>query len=142
MASGKLNILVEQGATLDITFYLKDPSGNPLNLSNCHAAFQSRPDPFSSVVLLDLNDQGKGGVTLGGAAGTIQVVASATQTSAIPVDQLNQEMKTLEVGIDTLGNKIFATGFAAPYAIERTDSYGRVFRDVEGYLVLSPEVVR
>ncbi len=89
MAAGTLNIAIEQGATWrrQLTWYDPPPTGSPAgtqgplkDLTGCAAHMQIR-DRIGGTVLVDLTDTA--GITLGGVAGTIDIVITAAQTRAI-----------------------------------------------------------
>lgn len=81
MTPGTLNLDVPQGATFErvLTWKL---DATPVDLTGYTAAMQVRPTAPSAVVLLDLDSAGNG-ITLGGAAGTIQILIDATTTGAL-----------------------------------------------------------
>ena len=82
MPAGIYNITAEQGATLSRTITWKNSTGNPINLSGYTARMQVRADYESAASLLTLTTE-NGGITLGGALGTIVITASATATAAL-----------------------------------------------------------
>jgi hypothetical protein len=69
----------DQGATFKRTMTWRDSAGVPVDLTNYTAKFQVRPAYGSASALLDLTP------TLGGAAGTIVVVATDEETGALTV---------------------------------------------------------
>ena len=75
----KLTIL--QGATFRKRWTWK-PGGVPMDFTGCKARMQVRAEIGSTVVLLELTTE-NGGITLGGAAGTIDLYVGATATAAI-----------------------------------------------------------
>jgi hypothetical protein len=141
MAAGKANILLEQGANLNLQVNLTDTTGAAVNLTGYHAKFQVRPAAGSSVLLLALDDAGLGGLTLGGTNGTVSIAASATQTKGINLSSLPTTQVTALVGLDALGNPINATGFQAVYSLEITDPGSNVTRVLEGMAIIDPEVI-
>lgn len=116
MSATTFDITIEQGATFTLSLVWKDSAGTPINLTGWTARMQVRPSYGSDVVLLNLNST-SGGITLGGLAGTIEVVGSATATAAI-------------------------TGRKAVYDIELVAPGGAVTRLLQGLATLSPEVTR
>lgn len=82
MAAGVYNFTIEQGTTFRRTLTLKDSAGDPINLTGYTARMQIRAEVESTTVLLSLTTS-NGGISLGGAAGTIEWFISDTNTSAI-----------------------------------------------------------
>ncbi len=80
--AGVYNIVCDQGATLTRTLTYKDSTGALVNLSGFTARMQVRADVESTGTVLSLTTE-NGGITLGGAAGTVVLLATATQTAAI-----------------------------------------------------------
>lgn len=80
--AGIYNIVCDQGATFNRIFTWQDSSGIPINLTNYTARMQVRDTVSSVSTLLSLTTE-NGGISLGGAAGTVTIIASATQTAAI-----------------------------------------------------------
>lgn len=116
MAAAKRNIIIEQGATYTLNLIWKDSASVPVNLTGYSARMQVRRTFNSDDTLLDLSSS-NGDITLGGALGTIAIVASATDTALIYVK----------------------TGF---YDIELESSSGVVTRLMEGEVTIKPEVTR
>ena len=88
----------------------------PVNLTNWTARLQARVDVEDSEVILSLTTS-NGGITLGGALGTISLDQTATQTALLP------------------------TGTFV-YDLELISGVGAVTRLVQGELNISPEVTR
>lgn len=116
MAAATHNITIEQGATFRLDLLWKDSTGAPVNLSGYSARMQVRQKITDTAKLLDLST-GNGAITLGGAAGTISVVAAATATDDITAKQ----------GV---------------YDLELESGSGVVTRLVQGCVTISPEVTR
>ncbi len=83
---GKYNVHIQQGATLDKTIVWKDENGALINLTGWKARMHMRETVDAATAFLTLTTE-NGGITLGGAAGTIRWLASATATSAIQAKQ-------------------------------------------------------
>ena len=114
MAAGTLDLNVEQGATYSQTLTWK--INNALvNLTNYTARMQVREDVTSTSTIISLTQAA--GLTLGGAAGTIVIALTATQTAAL-----------------VSGNYV--------YDLELASSGGVVTRLVQGDFNISPEVTR
>ncbi len=111
----KHNFYVYRGATFSEQIEWKDESGTPVNLTGFTARMHMRETLEAADPFLTLTTE-NGGITLGGGAGTIQLLASATQTTAI---------------IATSG----------VYDLELV-SGANVTRLLEGLVIISPEVTR
>ena len=117
MALGNnFDITINQGATFELTITWKDSAGTAINLTGYSARMQVRQKITDTAKLLDLST-GNGAITLGGAAGTISVVAPATSTDDITAKQ----------GV---------------YDLELESGSGVVTRLVQGCVTISPEVTR
>jgi len=79
--TGKYNIKARQGSTFNFNFTIST-DGTPWNLTGYSAAMQVRTSASSSKKILSLTSSS--GITLGGAAGTVAVTASAATLAAIP----------------------------------------------------------
>lgn len=117
MSASKLNLAIDQGATFrkTITWQAGDPS-LPVDLSGCTARMQIRPSVSSADVLLSLTTENDG-ISLGGSAGTVEIVVEDTQTSGVAWRE----------GV---------------YDLEVVLANGDVRRLLEGKVKLSPEVTR
>lgn len=116
MPAAVYNITIEQGATLRLSFIWKDSDEDPINLTGYSARMQVRRTASSTDALLSLSSD-DGQITLGGEAGTIDVVGSA---------DLTKNMKA-KCGV---------------YDIELESSGGVVTRLIQGDVTISPEVTR
>lgn len=128
MSAGLFDFTIEQGTTLDLTITWKDSTNALVNLTGYTARMQIRPDIASATVLYELNTSpttGQGTITLGGAAGTIRLQASAAHTAAF-----NWAVSS--------GSSV-AT---AVYDLELTSGSGVVTRLVKGTVSLDFEVTR
>lgn len=120
MAAFKVNFQILQGSTFNelVTYQTGATAAAavPVNLTGCTARMQARPTVESTTVLLSLNTE-NGGITLGGAAGTIRLQLSATATALITWKQ-------------------------AVYDLELVFADGTVQRKLAGSISVSPEVTR
>lgn len=116
MTAATRDITIEQGATFTYPLIYKDSEGTPVNLTGYTARMQVRRSKASDVAVLTLTTE-NGSITLGGAAGTINVVASAENTAAI----------TIKVGV---------------YDLELVSPSGNVKRLIEGEVTISQEVTK
>jgi hypothetical protein len=117
MALGnRYDLEIKQGATLSLTATWKDSSGTAVNLTGYTARLQVRATYDSSSTILSLTSAA--GITLGGAAGTIAITASATTTAALTAP------------------------WSGVYDLELVSGGGEVTRLLEGTATVSPEVSR
>ena len=80
----------DQGAYWSHLLVWYDESGtNPIDITTWHARMQIRRQVESGDYLIQLTDDVDGGITLGGAAGTILLEMSAAQTAALPAAKGN-----------------------------------------------------
>jgi hypothetical protein len=114
MSAATTNLIIDQGATWNITFTYKNTDGNPINLTGYTAALQLRTSYDAASASLSLTSGS--GIVLGGTAGTIAVTATATQTGAL-----------------TAGEYV--------YDLEITSS-SVVTRLVQGRITVTPQVTR
>ena len=113
MPAANYDILIEQGATYRQKIVWKDSDGVAINLSTYSGRMQVR-QLNTEAVLLNLTEGS--GITLG-ADGSIEIFASATQTSALPIA-------------------------LAKHDLELEDSTGIVTRLMQGDVTISAEVTR
>ena len=79
MALGnRFDITINQGATFELTITWKDSAGTAINLSGYTARMQVRETYSSATSIVSLTNAA--GITLGGAAGTVAILISATTT--------------------------------------------------------------
>jgi hypothetical protein len=83
MSASKVNLKIEQGATLDklITWKSGEPP-EPVDLTGCAARAQFREKIESTQVLLELSTE-NGMLELGGTAGTVRYRVNAVTTAAM-----------------------------------------------------------
>lgn len=115
MTPGRVNFICPQGSTFNrrITYKINDV---PVNLTGYSSRLQVREAHYSTSTLVDIATT-TGGITLGGSAGTIDLLISASATSLIDA-----------------GNFV--------YDLEIQASNGTVDRLIEGSFVVTPEVTR
>lgn len=76
MQPGMLNLPpINKGATYRHQLVWKDSAGTPVNLTGCTGKLQVRPEHGDATVLLELTTI-SGGLTFGGALGTIDLYVS------------------------------------------------------------------
>jgi hypothetical protein len=116
MPAGQHDITIEQGATLLLNLIWKDSLGAPVNITSYTARMQVREKYASTTAALTLTTE-NGGITLGGAAGTVAVVGAASATALL----------TFRRGV---------------YDLELVSPGGVVTRLIEGTVTVTPEVTR
>ncbi|WP_214327862.1 hypothetical protein [Nonomuraea sediminis] len=113
--AGTYHLKIDQGATLDRLITWKNAAGVPYDITGWTAKMQIR-DRAGGTLYATL-DSANGSIALGGAAGTIRLLATAATTSSWTW---------------TLGR----------YDLELTDGSSQVTRLLEGLARLSPEVTQ
>ena len=117
MALGNsFDLTINQGATFELTVTWKDSAGTAINLTGYSARMQVRETYSSSTSIVSLTSGA--GITLGGAAGTIAIVISATTTAALTAP------------------------FSGVYDLELVSAGGVVTRLLQGAATVTPEVTR
>lgn len=99
MSAATTNLVIDQGATWNITFTYKNASGNPINLTGYTAALQLRTSYDASSAALSLSSGS--GIVLGGTDGTIAVTASATQTGQLTAGEYVYDLEITSSSIVT-----------------------------------------
>lgn len=115
MVPGKYNIVCPQGSTLDqqLTYSIDDVD---VNLTGYSARMQVREKHTSTSTVLNLTNT-NGGIVLGGVAGTINIVVTASQSSGLAAKEY-------------------------VYDLELVSSGSVVTRLIEGKFIVTPEVTR
>lgn len=117
MTAFKLNLKIDQGATFTkvVTWKTGSPA-LPVNLTGCSARMQVRETLEATEKLLELTSE-NGGITLGGALGTVALRVEADDTAAF-------------------------TWSSGVYDLEIEFVGGTVRRLLAGTVTVSPEVTR
>ena len=113
---GRYNFTIYQGATFNPTLTWQDGAGNNVNLTGYTGALMARDKVESEAPFITLTTE-NGGITLGGAAGTVALYMSAAATAALDREQ----------------------GF---YDLKLTSGAGVVTRLVGGAIAIEPQVTR
>jgi len=79
--AGIYNGVMDQGATWTLTIVYNNPDGTPIDLTGYTGRMQLRTK-FDSTAALTLSTS-NGGMTITGPTGTINLLATATQTESI-----------------------------------------------------------
>lgn len=83
--AGLCDIICENNATFELNIpSVKDSSGNLINFTGYTAKMQVRVNKSDVDAILTLTTDVGGGITLGGALGTIKIHIKATETSNLP----------------------------------------------------------
>jgi hypothetical protein len=114
--ANRYNLEINQGATFSLTATWKDSTGAAINLTGYTARLQVRENYASTTTIVSLTSSS--GITLGGAAGTVTIIITASATSAL------------------------IAPWAGVYDLELVDASGVVTRLLEGAATVSPEVTR
>jgi hypothetical protein len=114
--AGKKNFIIEQGATFSKVITWKDKTGALVNLTGFSARMHIRSTVDATTTILELTTANSR-IALGGAAGTITLTVSATDTAAL----------TDEEGV---------------YDLELVSGGGVVTRLLEGSVQITKEVTR
>jgi len=94
--AGDYDIIADQGATFTRVITWNDSAGSPVNLSGYTARMQVRQRYVSTTTVLSLTSGS--GITLGGALGTITLLASATTTAAITAGEYLYDLELVSGG--------------------------------------------
>lgn len=115
MTPGQVNLLCPQGSTFRrrLTYKIDDV---PVDLSGYSSRLQVRQNYYSTDTILDISTS-TSAITLGGSAGTIDILVSSGSTTDFPA-----------------GTWV--------YDLEIESSAGIVDRLIEGNFVVTPEVTR
>lgn len=106
----KLKFTIYQGATFRkrLRWSVK-AAGVPIDLTGCKARMQVRAEVESTEVLLELTTE-NGGITLGGAAGTIDLYIGAIDTAVIAWESGVFDLEIqYAAGPDEVGRLIYGT---------------------------------
>jgi hypothetical protein len=82
MSAGIYNFTLDQGSTWTLQLVYEDPSGTPINLTGYTAEMKVRKKADSSAVVLYLSTA-NGGITITGAQGKLNLIATDEQTQPI-----------------------------------------------------------
>jgi len=95
--AGKLNLVIEQGTTFNPVLTYSDSAGTAIDLTGYTARMQIRLKRTSAAFLHELTTE-NGGITLGGAAGTIALLISATDTTAFTFTTAIYDLELITAG--------------------------------------------
>ena len=95
--AGKLNLVIEQGTTFNPVLTYADAAGTAIDLTGYTARMQIRLKRTSTAFLHELTTEGVG-ITLGGVAGTIALLISATDTTAFTFTTAVYDLELITAG--------------------------------------------
>ena len=98
MAAGKYSLLIEQGATLDLSLTYKDSNRNLINLTGYSGKMQIKSDyadniPTTYLTLSSSLQPDGTGIVMGGVSGTIGIYISAATSSALTFSSASYDLE-------------------------------------------------
>jgi uncharacterized iron-regulated membrane protein len=98
MPAGKYTLLIEQGATLNLSLAYKDSANAAVNLTGYSGKMQIRSDyadnnPTTYLTLSSSLQADGTGITLGGVSGTIGIVISAASSSVLTFSSASYDLE-------------------------------------------------
>ena len=99
MTAATLPLVLEQGISYSKVWNLRDSAGNPYDLTGYTARLQVRESYAAAAAILDLTTE-NGGLILGGALGTLEIVITEADFDAITVPDTPGTPPTLKAVYD------------------------------------------
>jgi hypothetical protein len=98
--AGLYNITCQQGATFQRQLTWTDPARDAYNLTGYTARMQVRSNVTSNTIIATLSTTAgnTGTITLGGTAGTVDLLISATNTAALTAGQYVYDLELVSGG--------------------------------------------
>lgn len=100
MAAADYDLLIEQGATFDLSIVWKDNAGTPIDITGYSARMQIRKT-YDSAPVISLTSAVGGGIVLGGVDGTIDITISANTTDDITILRGRYDLELELAGVVT-----------------------------------------
>jgi hypothetical protein len=100
MAAADYDLLIEQGATFDLSIVWKDNEGTPIDLTGYSARMQIRKN-YDTEPVISLTSDSDGGIVLGGEDGTIDITIDAETTENIEIRRGRYDLEIELAGIVT-----------------------------------------
>src|SRR3990172_7738982 len=98
MPAAKYDFTLEQGATFEYTLTWVNEAGSPENLTGYSARLQARLGSSETTeAAIDLDSELLGGITLGDALGTIDILIDAVTTAAIAPGKYVYDLELINV---------------------------------------------
>jgi len=106
MPAGKYTLLIEQGATLNLSLAYKDSNNAAVDLTGYSGKMQIRSgyadsNPTTYLTLSSSLQADGTGLTFGGVSGTIGIVISAASSSALTFDSASYDLEIVSGSIVT-----------------------------------------
>ena len=98
MAAADYDLLIEQGATFELSIVWKDNEGTPIDISGYSARMQIRKT-YDSEPVINLTDGS--GITLGGITGSIDISIDADTTDGLIINRGRYDLELESNGIVT-----------------------------------------
>lgn len=95
ITAGDYDFTIYQGRTFSTVLTWKDQNNNPVNLTGYSARLQARASTDAASTIVDLSNP-SGGISLGGAAGTITLSMSEAATGALTADKAIYDLKVTD----------------------------------------------
>lgn len=133
------NMILDQGADWRRGWTYRNAAGALVDLTGATVRFQARVGGPEGTALIDLDNSTKGGITVGGASGTIDLVVLGGTSTAWTLPTTNQGSVS-EAQSD--GSLRTATGTLLVWALEATLNGGALVKLDEGVMVIVREIVR
>ena len=100
MAAADYDLLIEQGATFELSIVWKDNADTPIDISGYSARMQIRKT-YDTEPVISLTSALGGGITLGGVDGTIDITIPATITDDIEIRRGRYDLELELAGVVT-----------------------------------------
>lgn len=97
MAAGKLDLVIEKGATFRKTLFYKDSNKDAIDLTGYTARMQIRDTAASTAFLAELTTE-NGGITITPLLGQLDLFISDTDTSALASDSGVYDCELIDAG--------------------------------------------
>lgn len=133
------DVILDQGATWRRRWTYANSNLTPIDISGASARFQARAGDAEGAVVFNLDSLAKGGITIVGASGAVDVVVSDAISSAIDFASLPHGSCFELQGDGTMRS---ANGGKCVYAVELVLPSGDVIPMDSGKLIVVREVVR
>lgn len=100
MAAADYDLLIEQGATFELSIVWKDDEGTPIDITGYSARMQIR-QTYDTDPVISLTSASGGGIVLGGATGTIDITIGANTTDDIEIRRGRYDLELELAGVVT-----------------------------------------
>lgn len=100
MAAADYDLLIEQGATFELSIVWKDDAGTPIDITGYSARMQIRKT-YDDAPIISLTSNVGGGIVLGGVSGTIDITIGASVTDDITILRGKYDLELELAGVVT-----------------------------------------